>query len=377
MKKEKNPRVHYLSLYSIPKFAKEKRKHSPSAQKMDYIVSAINKGGYDVNLVSFSESKNKKIYRPKKANLSGRNLFFLCPNVPGKYRESIAFRWFYHIYAKRYIKRGDILLVYHTNGMRNDLLRKLADKMSLMLVYEVEEIYAYANEVVNEKQVEEEIEFLQCADKYLFCSELLEKVVNRKNLPYSVVEGFYQYTKANVEKFSDEKIHCVYGGIIDEVKGGALRAVKAAKYLPENYVVHILGFGAVGKLKELIEETAKDRVCTVVYEGIKRGEEYIDFISKCDIGLSLQTMDANLCDTSFPSKLVLYMACGLRVVACKIKVLEISKMAKALTFYDEDEPQKIAEAIMSIDVQDEYDAKEMMDGLDKGFQEEFVRLIRE
>ena len=368
--------VHYVSLRSYPEFAKEKRRNPPSAQKVDYVIESLNKLGYKVNYISISESKNDKFYSPKKLKLSDNTDFYLCPNVPGKYRESFTFRWLTHIYAPMHIKRGDILLVYHTNGMRNDLLRKLADKYKMTFIYEVEELYEYAHENVSEALVEEEISFLQCPDKYMFCSEILAETVNRRKLPYTVLEGYYKYSKKDVEPFNDGKIHCVYGGIIDEVKGGAFRAVQCAKYLPDNYVVHILGFGEIGKLKDEINKNKDADGATVIYEGLKSGEEYIKFLSKCDIGLSLMTMREDINNTSFPSKLVLYLACGLRVAACKVKILEISQMSKLITFYDTDSPEEIARAIQSIDIGKPYDSREIMSELDNRFLKELSDLLR-
>ena len=373
----KKPTVHYLSLRNIPQFEKENRRDPPSGQKQDYIIESLVSLGYKVNYVSFSESFNNKFYRAKKKRLSENVNFFLTPNVPGKYRESFAFRWFYHIYSLRHIKKGDILLVYHTNSMRNDILRRLADKKQLAFIYEVEELYEYAHETVDENLVAKEINFLQCADKYLFCSELLQARVNRKNLPYVVVEGFYKYVKSDVEKFNDGKIHCVYGGIIDEIKGGAFRAVKAAEFLQENYVVHILGFGNKTKLQNMIKQRAPFRRCEVVYEGLKKGKEYIDFISKCDIGLSLMTMREDINNTAFPSKLILYMACGLQIVACRVKVLEISETAQAITFYDEDTPESIAEAIKCVKTENKISIKSMMEKIDLSFKNNLDKMLSE
>lgn len=363
----RKPKVHYLSLYSIPEFAKQQRRHSPSAQKMEYIIDAMNRLGYSVNFVSFSESKRKRIYLPRKKKLSENLTFFLSPHIPGRYRESVAFRWFVHCYARKHIKEGDILLVYHTNGMRNDLIEKVCKKKKCTMIYEVEEIYAYVNEVVSQPQVEAEKQFLQCADKYLFCSELLQQAVNIKNLPYVVVEGSYKWTRPDVTKFNDGKIHCVYGGTIGGKKRGGFLAVEMAKYLPENYVIHILGFGETEQLKAFIEQTSHERKCEVIFEGLKKGKEYLEFISKCDVGLAIQTMDKNLCNHSFPSKLVLYMACGLPVLTPKMEVLVVSKMASKIKFYEIDDPKAIAEALLEMEDYQQNDTKELMDLLDREF----------
>ena len=371
----KLPTVHYLSLRSYPKFEKEKRRNPPSAQKVDYIIDSLNSLGYHVNYVSFSESLNDKLCRAKKMKLSEMTDFYLCPNIPGKYRESFTYRWFKHIYAPKHIKYGDILLVYHTNGMRNVTLRAIADKYEMQFVYEVEEIFAYVHEQINEKQVNEEIEFLQCPDKYLFVTDTLAKIVNKQNKPFITIEGYFKYSvKANSSRFDNGKIHCVYGGIVDSVKGGAFSIVDACKYLPQNYYVHILGYGDTGRLRKEIENSEKERVCELRYEGLKNGDEYIDFISKCHIGLCIQSMkDYNT--VSFPSKLVLYLACGLRTVACNVDAIANSRMAGLIAFYDEDTPEAIADAVMSIDVDAPYDSKLLMDSLDRGFKKDLKQLL--
>ena len=372
----KDVTVHYVSLRSYPEFAKEKRRNPPSAQKVDYVIESLNKLGYKVNYISMSESANNKFYTPKKLRLSENTIFYMCPNIPGKLRESFSFRWLLHIYAPMHIKKGDILLVYHTNGMRNDLLRKISDKYGMTFIYEVEELYEYAHETVDEKLAEDEINGLQCPDKYIFCSNLLAEAVNKRNLPFVALEGYYKYAKADVKPFNDGKIHCVYGGIIDKVKGGAFRAVRCAEFLPSDYVIHILGFGNVTELKALIEENRNKSGAEVIFEGLKSGQDYIDFISRCDIGLNLMTFDKNLNRTAFPSKLVLYLACGLRAVSLKVPVLEMSRLSPLLTFYSEDTPQAIADAILEINLENEYDSKQIMDKLDSDFLRDFDELLR-
>ena len=373
--KEKLPTVHYLSLRNIPAFEKEKRRNPPSGQKQDYIIKTLEDLGYRVNYVSFSESSNNKFYRAKKKKLSEKTTFFLAPNFPGRMRESVAFRWFCHIYALLRIKKGDILLVYHTNGMRNDLLRRLADKRRLTFIYEVEELFEYAHETISQKLVDDEIDFLQCPDKYLFCTETLADAVNKRKLPYAICEGYYKYVRADISKWNDGKIHCVYGGIIDAVKGGALRAVRAAEFLPENYVVHILGFGDIDLLNKEIEKVTNKSRCEIKFEGLKKGQDYINFISRCDIGLCLQTMDQNLTATSFPSKIVLYLSCGLYAVALGIEQLTESRLAENITFYSEDTPEAIAKAILSVEPNRENTIREMMDRADRTFADDLKKLL--
>ena len=373
--KQSLPTVHYLSLRNIPAFEKQNRRNPPSGQKQDYIIDTLVNLGYHVNYVSFSESFRKKWYWAKKKKLSDFVTFFLTPSIYGKFRESIAFRWFCHLYAARYIKEGDILLVYHTNSMRNDLLRRLADRKKMKFIYEVEEVYAYVHEIISEQQVKEEIAFLQCPDKYLFCTQTLANTVNQRNLPYAIVEGYYKYVRSGIPKWNDNKIHCVYGGILDSVKGGAIRAVQAAKYLSGKYIIHILGYGDIQAVKDEIEKLRSETSCNVFFEGLKNGPDYIDFISRCDIGLCLQSPEKKYNAVSFPSKLVMYLSCGLYPVAPNIEQLTSSKLAENIMFYDEDTPQAIANAIMRIDPNRENTIQQMMERMDQTFTQEFKALL--
>jgi hypothetical protein len=371
----KRETVHYLSLRNIEAFANEKRRNPPSGQKQDYIIQALNDIGYRINYVSFSESMNNRVYMPKKKKLSNMLTFFLCPHIPGKYRESISFRWFAHVYANMHIKEGDIILAYHTNCMRNDILQSVAHKKKCTLVYEVEEIYAYIQEKVNYSDVEFEKNYLRGADKYIYCTESLAQEVNVDNKPYVIVEGYYKYSRCNITGFIDGKIHCVYAGIIDMVTGGAFRVVDACKYLPKNYVVHICGYGLTNELLKKIDTQKKECDCDIIFEGLITGDNYTSFLSRCDIGLCVRSMREDYCMASFPSKLLSYLSCGLRVVACRIQVVEKSKTAGYLTFYDEDTPEAIAEAIMRVDVNQPYDTKELMENLDSAFKQDLKSLL--
>ena len=89
------------------------------------------------------------------------------------------------------------------------------------------------------------------------------------------------------------------------------------------------------------------------------------------------TMREDINNSAFPSKLVLYLSCGLRVVSCRVKVLEISKMANSLNFYNDDTPEAIAKAIMSIDISSPYDSKNLMDKLDLEFKNDLKKLLEE
>ena len=123
----------------------------------------------------------------------------------------------------------------------------------------------------------------------------------------------------------------------------------AAEYLPENYHIHICGFGNledVEAVKKQVVEVKGKSISTITYDGLKKGNEFVEFLQQCHIGLSTQKPEGVYNDTSFPSKVLTYMANGLAVVSIKIPVLEKAAIADALSFYESPSGKSLAEAIM-------------------------------
>lgn len=280
------------------------------------------------------------------------------------------------IYLLFHVKKRETIIVYHELKYINcfSLLKKLK---KFKLILEVEEIYG---DVKNcKKTINKELDFFKKADAYIFPTELLNSKINVKNKPYAINHGTYNVEKQIANKFDDGKIHCVYAGTFDVRKGGALFAIKSAKFLSEKYHLHVLGFGNnddTNLVKKTIEEVNSLGKCTVTFDGLKSGEEYIKFIQSCHIGLSTQNPNAKFNDTSFPSKVLSYMANGLRVVSIKIKALETSAVNELLYYYNEDNPEEIAKAIQSVNVLDNYDSRAKISELDEQFNQDIKKLLR-
>ena len=180
-------------------------------------------------------------------------------------------------------------------------------------------------------------------------------------------------------RFEDGKIHLLYAGTLDPRKGGAA-AVGSALGLPGNYHVHILGFGSEKDKKDLLDQignVSEKTEAAVTFDGLFSGEDYIRFVQSCDVGFSTQTPDAAFNDTSFPSKVLSYLANGLRVVSVRIKALERSAISDLLYYYDGNTPEAIAEAVKQIDFSQPYDSRSVIQELDKKFVEEIGALLRD
>ena len=98
-------------------------------------------------------------------------------------------------------------------------------------------------------------------------------------------------------------------------------------------------------------------------------------MQKCHVGLSTQNPDAEYNDTSFPSKILSYMANGLRVVSIRIRTVETSSIADKVYFYDRQSPKDIADTIMNINFNDLYDSRQIIRTLDEKFDKEIGSLL--
>lgn len=364
--------IYYIGYYS-PQDNQQTRKIILSAvNKMDYIINTINSLGDSQTIVSCSETKEKRGYMGEEIQLKDNiNLktfrTFGRKNAFTKLADMVFIKLQMFFYLLKRLKKDDIMLVYHSPYYCNTvkLLRKIK---KCRLILEMEELYS---DVSGDKKLRgKELSVCRSADAFIFPTELLNAAVNCKGKPFSVIHGTYNVENERERIFNDGRIHVVYAGTFDPRKGGAAAAAAAAAYLPDSYHIHILGFGSdeeVQKMKALITEISKSSKAKVTYDGLLSGEEYIRFIQSCDIGLSTQNPDAEFNSTSFPSKILSYMANGLRVVSIKIPAIEKSAVGNYMYYYNNQTPEEIAEAIKSVDLNDNYNGREIISNLSDKF----------
>lgn len=378
----------YIAYYSDPDESKH-RNAAPSADtKIDYIVSVLTREGCNVKVISKCGVENcesiLKYYEDYAIEKNGTMVRFV-PSLTSKFRP---LRFFTRIYTNlkinRLIKKECLntdckILIYHSLGMCSIIKYLKKHKKSFTL--EVEEIYSDVMAKKKKQNREKEDFMFSAASSYIFSTELLNREINSGNKPYVVCNGTYNTTQKLVEEkiFDDkDKNHCVYAGTFDPRKGGVTAAISAAEFLSENYHMHILGFGneeETKSMKDLISEVSKKSVATVTYDGLLSSEEYIRFIQSCDIGLSTQNPDAAFNATSFPSKILSYMSNGLRVVSIRIPAIEGSAIGKYMYYYDKQTPEEIAKAIMTVNLNDDYNGRQVISKLDAEFSYDIAKLM--
>ena len=128
---------------------------------------------------------------------------------------------------------------------------------------------------------------------------------------------------------------------------------------------------------QVIEENSFEEHAKVTYEGLLTGEEYIEFLQACDIGLSTQNPDAQFNNTSFPSKILSYMANGLRVVSIRIPAIEQSAVGDLVAYYDYQSAEEIAKAICKVNIDEKYDSRTRIRNLNEVFKNELREMLEE
>ena len=377
-------RIKYFCYYHYKCGDKSREGVQAASTKIDYIVNVLNRKGYAVDIISMSGITKKGfnfdvggIMAWGEKNTLRHFLSF------GKIRSvfRVPARWLtnvhFFLWTLLHVKHGEQVMVYHSLGYCGmfNLLRKLK---GFRVIGEIEEIYQDVHSQSDSVR-KAELDFISQCDKYIFPTQLLNEKFNIKGKPFVVVHGVYSVAPKLIGKFQDGKIHVVYGGTFDPNKGGAAAATTAA-YLPDNYCVHICGFGTHADTElicHIIEETNKKGGATVTFEGLLYGEDYTRFIQQCHIGLSTQNPAATFNGTSFPSKILVYLSNGLSVVSIRIPAIATSAVADAVRFYDEQTPQKIAEAIMQVPTDNSFSPAALLQRHDRLFGDNLKNMLRQ
>lgn len=359
---------------------KTNRNITPSAiTKGKYVASALASCSSEVEIVSLAyptKDSQDEVYYQVSENV-------ICHLFKGKYSNNRIIRYLNHKlydkkirkYLKQNVKKDNIIVVYHSVANMK-LVKYIKKNITDKIVYEVEEIYG---DVINDEKAKiKELKTFKNASSYIFSNDYLNSIINTKQLPYVTCYGTYEIPTLYKESFNDNLIHCLYAGTLAQNKG-ALNAINVAKYLPNNYLIHILGFGSekdIADIKNAVNEVNNSYGTTkVIYEGLKLNEEYLKFIQKCQIGLCTQNIDAAFNTTSFPSKILSYMSNGLEVVGVNIAAIKNSKVGQYIQFYNVPDEKEIANAILNINLNNKTNNVDVVKELDKEFKEDLKDML--
>lgn len=362
--------IYYITYVKPDILAHLNLKVSPAGdQKSKYIAEVLDSFGEEYKIIDLAETTNKNGYYKSIEKPYLNNGQIMTFNGFGK--PNRIFNKLHYYYTNYQLKRfltnltsKDIVISYHSL-LTAELFAKVKKKYDFKLVLELEEKYQDVVNCSNKLSFWED-EVIKAADGYILATEFLSNYIPNGK-PYVVCNGTYKIEHQRRKKRINNTIHCVYAGTFDPSKGGAAAAA-AAEFLGESYHMHILGFGSdeqINNIKNIIYNVSNRTKCKISYDGLKSGEEYIEFLQSCDIGLCTQIPDAQYVNTSFPSKILVYLANGLRVVSINIPAVKMSEIGDQLFYYNEQCSKEIAEAIEKVDLSTKFDPRRVLMELDK------------
>ena len=376
--------IKYVGFYDVENSRYARQSCLAAVNKMNYLIEKLNQMGYSVHLVSPSwYVVPDASFTKKKEIIVHDNLkITFAPSFPTRNRYTkylkilLTIVWLF-FYLLCHVHRNEEIIVYHSPAFLR-VINLAKSIKGFKVILEVEEIYTNVGNFTR-AFIEKEMRFIASADKYFFSTELLEEKLNPSRKPYAIYYGVYKAEMDRGDQFDDDKIHLVYAGTFCRHKKGAYTAVATACFLDEKYHLHILGFGSPSEIKEIqtyIQEVQEKTACTISYDGLLSGENYIRFLQKCDVGLSTQTPVGVYNETSFPSKILPYLANGLRVVTIDIEVVRRFQLSNILYCYKTDNPSDVANVIKEIHWNGSYDSREAMNKLDEDFEINLSIMLR-
>lgn len=370
--------IRYFSYYGCND-PERRRDNSPAADsKVDYIITVLNRCGIAVEHISHAGSSDPH-YLSGYVEKKGVNTIRYFASFPSKKSFLRVFnRWFieiqFFIWCLINLKRGEQVLVYHSLGYDSTFV-KLKKIKNIKIIGDIEEIYQDVSRQKSSKE-KNEFEFIKICDKFLFPNTILNEKLNLANRPFLVCHGIYGVKEKFADKYSDGKIHLLYSGTFDPVKGGAVASIRMAEFLPENYHLHITGFGDDSAIISEINRMKGLSACEISYHGYLDNDSFVKLMQSCSIGLCTQDPSSTLNLTSFPSKILNYMSNGLVVLSGRNRAIEESSISDIIFYYDEQTPKDMANAVLAIGDFDSEAGKIRLNQLDKQFKEGLSNLIK-
>lgn len=375
--------IKYVAFYNINNSNRKDNRNTCLAlnNKVNYICGVLKRNEYKVEIISPCWTNNDSGYYSGGVysisdGIKFRNFATFGSNNFIIKRLKYIFSLFQLLlFLLLNTKTNEQIIVYHSLALCLPI--SIAKNIKrLKIILEIEEIYSNVWE--NSYDKNKEMKYIRKADKYIFASDILSKKFTFK--PKVVLYGGYKVIEKGINKKNFIKtVNIVYAGSIDKIKGGAMKAVLCAQYLPKNYKMHIIGFGSdeiINKLNEnikLINNKKGYKCCT--YHGILVGNEYKCFLQMCHIGLNPQN-EGEYMNTAFPSKILSYLSHGLVVVSTRVRSIQESKISKLINFTEDDNPKSIANTIKAINIDKQPDNVHLIKKLDMDFTKALGDLLK-
>jgi glycosyltransferase involved in cell wall biosynthesis len=279
---------------------------------------------------------------------------------------------FFHLWLNHFLRNeiadGDIAIIYHSPAYMK-IFTHWARESNHRLIVNVEEFYSDPLDMPKLRKSEEQL--FSSGKGFICANNIMGKERCFLGKPACVIYGDYRPAPI-ISKPHSDYVRLVYAGTLS-LKKGIQSAIMALSFLPERYRLDILSAENPTPIIRLAKESGVFE--RVSFDGEKKGDDFLRFITTFDIGLALQTVDGCYNSTSFPSKIVNYLKCGLSVVSTpSIGVVQCS-LSKNIIFSKDDSPQEIAKSVLLASGNLHDDSRQVIDLARSTFIDELGNLL--
>lgn len=374
--------IHYIGFYTKEGNPNHYIEYPSCNGKMSYIISCLTRMELNVHILSLGESHHKST-KPVSERKGVLTIHYVgtiagCIWLLGKPLSRIYLLIQVLFYLLFTVKRHDTVIMYHS--LATLTIARLAKKLRphLDIIYEIEEIYAAAYRR-SQSQIDKERRAVLFTNKYIVVNDLLCNEIQKciPNALAVVCYGTYKtYKGLNYrEVTANDKINLVYAGVIGDYESDVYLAIGAMNYLPKNFCLKIVGYGSESSLSLLQERL--EGTSNIIFDGLKKGPEYDQYLSACDIGMCPRKLSNELSTYTFPSKVLVYLAHGLTPVCSRIDCISKSSIANHIVFIDELSPKGVAKAVLRAKDQLAQRSREtVLEKLDQDFQTQLYKLLQ-
>lgn len=374
-------KIVYVANYYYLDDAHYRDANRAAALQSEYLLQVWTELGYEVELASTSiPDKRTKFWGFEKGFTivkQEKESYKYFSYIDSRYRAfRVMGRCLWQSNIRRYLKKNKnaIVILYHS--YLHCPYYRFLDEIGCKYIVEVEEIYADVTQ--DKKKRIEELNALKNASAYIIPNSMMASEITAGK-KWVLYHGTCKKEPTMERMFDNRKIHIVYAGTMDPRKIGDMPSLDASLYLNEDYHIHILAVGYpenVNRIKKRIDDFEQSH-CQITFHAPLDGDEYLQFLQSCDIGLYTQNDDDVDINTSFPSKLMSYLSNGLRIVTAKTEPLERSEIADVLYFAKSNSGRDIADRIKSIDFNDGFDGRKKLGEIHERLKRDMGMLLKE
>lgn len=351
-------KIYYVGNYTARCNPNDYTEIPSTNQKMEYITNSLKELGYYVDVLSLGESKKFNTLKKIIIDRNENNIFFgTFPRNKSIILKSLARVYllvqvfFYLVFTTN--KYSKVIFYYSPAYFPVIKLCKYLKNFNLTI--EIEEIYSSVYKLSND-EILNEINSLKFADSYIVVNDRLKSIYN--NQPCIVCYGAYKHANINTLEKIDVKykkdsnlINIVYAGLISEDQPDVFLALDVIELLNVNYRLKIVGYGnheVIDRMKDRIQQINENKgYAQAVYDGILKGDEFLNYLSACDIGLNPRTLTKENAAYSFPSKLMTYLTCDLKIVSTPVDSIINSTLGDFIYFSEDHTAESLAKQIIN------------------------------